>query len=684
MIDIGIDVGGTFTDFVFMHEDGRGEVAKVSTDPDDLAGAVVRGLERTDLAQVSTIVHGTTAALNAILQGKGAPTAIVTSVGFRDQIEIGDTKRYTGGLFDHRWVRTRPYPVPHDRRFEIRERVSADGQILAAPDPAELGSVADRLREADVGSVAICFINSYLNPANEQVAFDHLSGQLPGVHIIKSATNPEFREYPRWITAVLNASLSPLLTEYVTSLGAALKDRGYAGEVMWMTSSGGLINEAVVRQEPLRLLMGGLAGGVTASAFLAERIDAPHVATFDMGGTSSDVGFIKNFRTHVVPNAVVEAFPIALPDLEVKSIGAGGGSIAWLTDEGVVKVGPQSAGASPGPAAYGAGGTELTVTDANLVLGRLGAKSLLNGDLVLDGALAYAAAERLAEAAQVDDVHELASGVVEIAVTNMYGAIREVSVERGGDPEEMVLVSFGGAGGLHGALIAERLGMSCVVVPRDAGNFSAFGMLVADRRFDYVSSYIRGLPRADLDDVRNRLRGLGQEGRERLLGDGVAEGDIDITYKIGMRYVGQTWEEEVILSDLEFTLEDLGRWFGDLYEERYEFKREPEASELVNLRVVATGRSGHRAVRREVANGGAVLATGSAGAAGAVKERRPVYLDGAFIDTPVLDRARLDPGAIVAGPAVVEEYDSTTLVPVAWTATVDDDRNLVLRRASRS
>jgi N-methylhydantoinase A len=673
LIDIGIDVGGTFTDFVFLSEDGHGDVTKVPTDPEDLAGAVMRGLERVDLRDVSSIVHGTTAALNAILQHKGAETAMVTTRGFRDQIEIGDTRRYTGGLFDHNWVRTRPYPVPHRRRFEVTERTSPTGTVEVAPDKNDLRVIADELERSGVESVAICLINSYLSAANERAVHEFLTDRLPNLHFTLSSTNPEFREYARWITAVLNASVSPLLKEYVQTLEAALKARGYAGEVMWMTSSGGLIAQDLVVEEPLRLLMGGLAGGVSASAYLAERVSAPNVATFDMGGTSSDVGFIKNFRTHVVPNAVIEAFPIALPDLEVKSIGAGGGSIAWLTDEGLIKVGPQSAGASPGPVSYGAGGTELTVTDANLVLGRLGGKSLLNGALTLDVALAKEAAERLAAKAGIADVHELAAGVIEIAVTNMYGAIREVSVERGEDPEDMVLVAFGGAGGLHAAAIAERLSMPRVVIPRDAGNFSAFGMLVADRRYDYVSSYIRGLMRCDLAEIKSRLSGMGDEGRNRLRRDGVKDEDIDITYKVGMRYQGQTWEEELILTTVDFDLSDLGRWFGDVYEDRYEFRREPEASEIVNLRVVATGRSGHRAVRRDDN-------VGDIDPAGALKEHRAVYFTGGFVDTPVYDRSKLASGAHIEGPAVIEEYDSTALLLPSWTAAVDGDRNLVLTR----
>ncbi len=675
MIDIGIDVGGTFTDFVFLSDDGDGvRVNKVPTDPADLPGTVLRGLADVDLGEVSTIVHGTTVAINAVLQAKGASTAIVTTAGFRDHIEIGDTLRYTGGLFDHKWTRTRPYPVPHERRFEVKERTSPTGESELAPDEGDLARIADELERTGVEAAAICFINSYQSADNELAAAEYLARRLPGLHVTLSSTNPEFREYPRFITAVFNASIAPMLKDYVSSLGGALKQAGYADEVQYMTSSGGLITEESVIAEPLRLLLGGVAGGVTASAFMAERLKAPNVATFDMGGTSSDVGFVKDYRTHVAPSRVLEAFPIALPDLEVNTIGAGGGSIAWLTDDGLIKVGPQSAGAAPGPACYGAGGTELTVTDANLLLGRVGPSSLLDGAITLDKDLSRAAAERLAERAGIENVEELAAGVIEICITNMYGAIREVSVERGQNPEEMALIAFGGAGGLHAIPIAERLSMPRVVVPRDAGNFSAFGMLVSDRRYDHVRSYIRTLPRAELAEITQHLGAMGEEGRERLRADGFAEDDVDIAYKVGMRYQGQIFEEELILRDLDFSIDDLGAWFGDLYEKRYEFRREPEASEIVNLRVVATGRSGHRDVQRESVTGG--------GEAAALKEMRPVYFAGELVDTPVYDRSKLAPGTTLAGPAVVEEYDSTALLFPDWSATVDDYQNLNCTRSA--
>jgi N-methylhydantoinase A len=676
MIDIGIDVGGTFTDFVFLSGDGGGvRVNKVPTDPDDLPGTVLRGLEEIDLAEVGSIVHGTTVAINAVLQHKGAATAIVTTAGFRDHIEIGDTLRYTGGLFDHKWTRTRPYPVPHDRRFEVKERVSPAGQVEIAPDEQDLSAIADELERTGVEAVAVCFLNSYQSADNELAAAEYLARRLPGLHITLSSTNPEFREYPRFITAVFNASIAPMLKDYVASLGSALGEAGYGGDVLYMTSSGGLITEESVVTEPLRLLLGGVAGGVTASAFMAERISAPNVATFDMGGTSSDVGFVKDFRTHVAPNRVLEAFPIALPDLEVNTIGAGGGSIAWLTDDGLIKVGPQSAGASPGPACYGAGGTEFTVTDANLMLGRVGPSSLLDGEITLDAALARGAGERLAERAGIEDVDELAAGVIEICITNMYGAIREVSVERGENPEEMALIAFGGAGGLHAIPIAERLSMPRVVVPRDAGNFSAFGMLVSDRRYDHVRSYIRTLPRAELAEITHHLSTMGEEGRERLRSDGFDDDGIDIAYKVGMRYQGQIFEEELILRDLDFSVNDLGVWFGDLYEKRYEFRREPEASEIVNLRVVATGRSGHT----EVSRNGRGRRNGQADA---LKEMRPVYFAGEFVDTPVYDRARIAPGTPLEGPAVIEEYDSTALLFPGWSAAVDEYENLIFTRSA--
>ena len=675
MLNIGIDVGGTFTDFVFIDDDGGGpRVNKVPTDPADLPGTVLKGLEGIDLGEVNSIVHGTTVAINAVLQEKGARTALLTTAGFRDHIEIGDTLRYTGGLFDHKWTRTRPYPVPHERRFTVAERVSPEGEVEVAVAAEELEQVASAMEAQEVEAVAVCFLNSYLNPENEVSAAEHLAKRLPDLHLTLSSTNPEFREYPRFITAVFNGSIAPMLKEYVASLGGALADAGYGGEVLYMTSSGGLITQDAVIAEPLRLLLGGVAGGVTASAFMARQISAPNVATFDMGGTSSDVGFVKDYTTHVAPNRVLIAFPIALPDLEVNTIGAGGGSIAWLTDDGVIKVGPQSAGASPGPACYGAGGTELTVTDANLLLGRIGPRSLLNGEIVLDEGAARTAAEKLGEAAGISDLNQLAAGVLEICTTNMYGAIREVSVERGENPEDMALIAFGGAGALHAIPIAERLSMPRVVVPRDAGNFSAFGMLVSDRRYDYVRSYIRSLPRAEIGTIREHLETMAAEGRARLAAEGFGGDSIQIAHKVGMRYQGQIYEEELTLADTDFSVEDLGLWFGDLYEKNYDFRREPEASEIVNLRVVATGLTESPSIGRGGANG--------AGLDAAEKERRQVYFAGEQVECPVYDRSKLPAGTSFDRPAVIEEYDSTALLFPGWEAAVDNFENLIFTRAS--
>jgi N-methylhydantoinase A len=674
MLNAGIDVGGTFTDFVFIGDDGSPpQVNKVPTDPSNLPETVVRGFDGIDLGEVDSIVHGTTVAINAVLQEKGAITALLTTTGFRDHIEIGDTLRYTGGLFDHKWTRTRPYPVPHDRRYAIRERVSPEGKVEHGLDEAELEKVADAMEAQEVEAIAVCFLNSYLNAENELTAAEYLAKRLPDVHLTLSSTNPEFREYPRFITAVFNGSIAPMLKEYVASLGGALADAGYGGEVLYMTSSGGLITQEAVIAEPLRLLLGGVAGGVTASAFMARQISAPNVATFDMGGTSSDVGFVKDYETHVAPNRVLIAFPIALPDLEVNTIGAGGGSIAWLTDDGVIKVGPQSAGAAPGPACYGAGGTELTVTDANLLLGRIGPRSLLDGKIELDVEGARGAAERLGERAGISDLEELAAGVLEICTTNMYGAIREVSVERGENPENMALIAFGGAGALHAIPIADRLSMPRVVIPRDAGNFSAFGMLVSDRRYDYVRSYIRALPRADLETIRGHLDSMAAEGRERLAKEGFEGDDVQIIHKVGMRYQGQIYEEELNLENTDFTIDDLGAMFGDLYERVYDFRREPEASEIVNLRVVATGLTGTPTIARG-GDGDSLEA--------AEKERREVYFDGDHVECPVYDRVKLPIGTKLDRPAVIEEYDSTALLFPGWSAEVDDFENLIFTRAS--
>ena len=697
MIDVGVDVGGTFTDFTFFDRDsGDHWVKKVPSTPSDIAEAVLEGLKEVDLSQVGNIVHGTTVALNSVIQRVGAKTALLTTPGFRDHIEIGDTLRYTGGLYDHQWVRTPPYPVPHSQRFEVQERTSGDGKVEVSVSEENIKEVAQTLQDLEIEAVSICFLNSYLNPENEKKAGELLAKLMPNCAISLSSINPEFREYPRFITSVFNAFIAPSLAQYLNRLESSLAELGYSRDVLYMTSAGGITSGKGILEEPLRLLFGAVAGGVSAGAFLANLGEMPNVVTFDMGGTSTDVGFVEDYEPQTVASKVLVAFPIALPHLDVRSIGAGGGSIALVDEEGgsktdaihgtsapvvgtsgTIRVGPESAGAEPGPACYGKGGEEFTVTDANLLLGRLGESSLLSGELLLDKSLAEKAARKLAEKVGIEDIYELASGVIDLANTNMYGAIREVSIERGSDPADLTLIAFGGAGGLHAVALAERLEMARVLVPKNAGIFSALGMLAADRRRDFVRSYLRPLPVVDFAEVESEFLRLGEAGLAALQEEGIAESEIKIEYRFGMRYEGQIYEEEVVLESPKTDFDGLSAAFGEIYEGKYGFRREPELAELVNLRVVAIGETvkpdlelAHKSSDSETKDDGDTSTRG-------------LYVEGEFVDCPVHRRQSLDANHSILGPAIVEEYDSTTVVPPGWSATVDNAGSLIMERLEK-
>ncbi len=673
MIDVGVDVGGTFTDFTFFdRESGDHWVKKVSSTPSDVAAAVLAGLEDVELSRVGNIIHGTTVALNSVIQRAGAKTAIVTTKGFRDHIEIGDTLRYTGGIYDHRWVRTPPYPVPHEQRFTIDERTSGDGEVTVAVNDSEVEQLAETLAELEFEAVAVCFLNSYMNPENERRAADVLAKHLPNVAISISSVNPEFREYPRFITTVFNAFIAPMIAEYVNRLEAALGERGYANKVLYMTSAGGIASRDAILEEPMRLLFGAVAGGVSAGAYIARLGNIPSVVTFDMGGTSSDVGFVEDYRPQITATKVLVAFPIALPHLDVRSIGAGGGSIAMSTPDGTIRVGPESAGADPGPACYGRGGNDFTVTDANLLLGRIGETGLLGGEVALDRTLSEDAAQRLAAEVGMSDIYEMAAGVIDICNTNMYGAIREVSIERGSHPADLALVAFGGAGGLHAIAVADRLDMARVVVPRNAGIFSALGLLAADPRRDMVQPYLRPLSAVDFEDVGSQLLVMGNKARDILKAEGLNETDIDIEYRFGMRYAGQVYEEEVVAKSPATDYDQLAADFGNLYEGKYGFRREPEFAELINLRVVAIGRTAKPDLARALVQQSPPESDDTTS--------RQVYFDGEFRECPVLERLTLKAGDEIEGPAIVEEYDSTVVVAPDWNARIDNVGSLIMER----
>lgn len=658
MILIGVDVGGTFTDLVMLDtEGGQVTTRKVSSTPDDVAHGFMEGIERLGVAprSIARLLHGTTVATNAAIERKGARTAGVFTKGFRDVLAIGNGQRLTGGLFDPAFVRAAPL-IPRTLRLEVRERTYHDGRVLGELNEDDLAAVAGALERQCVEAVAICFLHAYANEAHEAAAERFLRERLRGAFICRSGdVLPQIREYERFTTTVFNAYLGPVMQRYLSALGGRLAAAGYGRDLLLMTSNGGVVSGGYASRYPATTVLSGPAGGVSAGTYLGRRLGVDDLITYDMGGTSTDVCLVKGLGPALARQRIVGGLPLKLPQLEINTIGAGGGSLAHVDPDGTFRVGPESAGAAPGPACYGRGGAQATVTDANLVLGRIGGETRLAGFLGLDRSLALAAVEHLRDRLGLDDVHRAAEGIIRLVVSGMAGAIREISIERGEDPRPYALLAFGGAGPMHACLVARELEIVRVIVPMHPGNFSALGLLASDLRHELVRSHLALLETADLGGVRGLLDAMAGDGRRLLAEDGVAEGDMDVRGILDMRYCGQAHELPVEAEPGALDREALAARFRRRYIETW--AHEPDARiQIVSLRVTAVG----RAPRFELSapNPG----SGAAAPAG----RRSVYFDGRFHETPVYWRWTLPVGARVTGPAIVDEEGSTTVVPPHW------------------
>ena len=512
---VGVDVGGTFTDLIAFGEGGVLHSAKVPSIPGEQWRGVLDALASLGVAPESlrAFVHGTTIATNALLERKGARTGLVTTEGFRDLLEIGKGRRLVGGLFDPEWQRPAPL-VPRDRRFEVPERLAADGQVVRPLDGFDFDALAAALGEKGVEAIAVALVHSYLDRGHERTAADALARRLDGVPISESAAlTPERGEFERTSTAVLNAYLTPVMRRYLVALEAALHDRGIAAPVNIMGSNGGSMTLGAASERCAATFLSGPVGGVTGAVRVAERAGVKDVITFDMGGTSTDVALVNGLAPRMSHDNRIDAFPLKMPQLDIHTIGAGGGSIVWVQPDGTLAVGPQSAGAVPGPACYGRGGAEPTVSDANLLLGRLPVGRPLAGGLVLEAGTARAAFEALAMRREGGgDAVELASAALGIAVARMAGAVREVSVHRGFDPRDFTLLGFGGAGPMHAMPVAEELGISRVMVPRFPGHLSALGQMLADLRRDAVDAWGGRVSELSVRELRARARAMRDEG----------------------------------------------------------------------------------------------------------------------------------------------------------------------------
>lgn len=673
---VAVDIGGTFTDVVLL-EAARGEfrALKVPTTAGDPSIGALEGIKAIlrdggyEGGEISYFCHGTTVGTNAVLEGKLAKAALITTRGFRDVLEIGRQRRPDQYNF---FAVKLPPPIPRRLRFTVTERVGSDGRILTPLVEEELGSVVKALKREGVKGVAICFLFSFLNATHEQRVRDLLRDALPGVEIyLSSEVLPENREYERSFTVAVSAALAPVLTDYLARLEKRLKEAGGAGEPSLMKSSGGIMPFSTVTRRPIETILSGPAAGALATAFMGRVIGRPNLIGLDMGGTSCDVSLIVGGEPLITTEGRIGNFPLRHPLIDLRTIGAGGGSIAWLDLAGALHVGPQSAGAEPGPVCYGRGGELPTVTDANLIAGRIGVGSLFAGGVTLQVEKA-AAALREQIAAPLDmDLSRAALSVLEIVNANMVGAIRALTVERGHDPREFALMAFGGCGPLHATFLAEELGIPEIIVPVAAGVFSALGLLAADVRLDLSQAHLALLDQVEPEMVEEGFRRLEARARDEL-GDYSGEGQI-LLRSVDLRYQGQSYEITLPLPK-EAGPGEMAGAFHDRHRQLYWWSDPRRAVELVTLRLsVVVPLPRPPLSRAAEARGG--------NPARALRARREVsFGDGGLVATPVYDRSLLIWGDVLEGPAVVESTDATILLVPGEQAVVDPFRNLCITR----
>ncbi len=674
---LGIDIGGTFTDFVLLR-DGRVRIYKILSTPDDPARALLEGVDT--LGAPAAVVHGTTVATNALLERRGAATALITTSGFGDVLAIGRGNR--PALYDLNVTRPDP-PVPEAWRFELVERTLADGSVLIPLDDDELARLVAWIDTQPVESVAICLIHSYANPCHEArvaAALEQAARTSQRVLFISASHRvlPEPREYERTGTTVVNAYVSPVLGRYLDRLGPALTARGVRS-IRIMASDGGSIGLVTARELAACTTLSGPAGGIVGAYAVAQRAGFSRIITFDMGGTSTDVALVDGALPRT-SESHVGGLPVRLPSLDIHTVGAGGGSIARMDAGGALRVGPQSAGADPGPACYGRG-TVPTVTDANLLLGRLQADHFLGGRMTLDVKRAHTAFMALAQdlfgTQNPGDERRAALGVVRVANALMERAIRAISVERGDDPRDCALVAFGGAGPLHAAHLAEALGIRTVLVPRYPGVLSALGMIAADVTRESTRALLTTLDALDPATLAAHIAALADEALTALAADGEDPDGCHIECMLDLRYAGQSYELPTPLESGWETsaapLADLAERFHALHERRYGHAMRDRRIEVVTLRVRAVSpRSAIDLAPEELPPRTTPLQPRTM--VGAALTGDSATLEPA----PLYERDDLRPGDTIEGPAIIAQFDATTIVPPGWQVVVDADLNLLM------
>jgi N-methylhydantoinase A len=672
-IRLGVDIGGTFTDLVLLHEEtGQLTVVKVPSLPADPVAALVAAVHRAEISSdsVSLLSHGTTIVTNAVLEGKLPRTALITTQGFQDVLEIG--RHLRPDMYD--LFQDKPTPiVPRDLRFEVQERMAPDGTALIPLDPVSARSAVKAVKADGASAVAISFLNAYANATHESAMKGYLVKALPGVSVSASSeVCREIREFERTSTVVLNAAAMPIVSRYLEVLRRRTADLLPNTQVLLMQSNGGSMTVAAARQAPVHLIYSGPAAGVLAAQFIGRLTGRENVLGFDMGGTSTDISLIYRGEPRMTTEATVGGYPVRLPVLDVHTIGAGGGSVAWLDSGGGLQVGPKSAGADPGPVAYNCGGEEPTVTDANLVLGRLNPERFLGGEMRLDLDAALAAIrEKIAIPLELDPI-VAAAGIVRIANANMERALKVSSAERGYDPREFTLVAFGGAGPVHAAALAKEVGFPWVLVPEAPGVFSALGLLVADIRHDFAKTYMMRADQVAPSALASLYAELEALGSDALREDGIESERWVLQRAADLRYVGQAYEVNVPVPDSLLdaaAVSEVVRRFHAEHQRLYAHSASGDPVEFVSLRLAALGPVLPPALRKQPTRGSA-----------SPKGCRRVFFEEAngFVDCSIYERASLGPGAILEGPAIAEQMDSTTVVHPGQVASVDEWGNLVI------
>ncbi|MBI4468685.1 MAG: hydantoinase/oxoprolinase family protein [Acidobacteria bacterium] len=676
---LGIDVGGTFTDLLLFNETTGGMIlTKVPSTPSDQSVGVLNGLKKiaglakVDPGEIKLILHGTTVATNAVLEEKGALVGLITTRGFEQILHLARSQ--TPGPLAGWIIMIKPDPLaPLEHTYGISARMDARGGETAPLDEDEVRATIEKLRRAGIKALTVSLINSYANPSHERRIQEIAQEMYPDLPVtISTDILPEFREYERTLTTVMNSYVRPKMSSYLGGIQTKLREASLNPIVNIVRSDGGVMSLQAASDKPVNTLLSGPSGGVVAASYIGQLAGFGNVLSFDMGGTSTDVAISFDGKPNIVRETRVGYYPVKTPSVDVRSVGAGGGSIAHVPMTGALRVGPQSAGAEPGPACYGIGGAEPTVTDANLVLGHLPPR-LLGGEMRLDPEAAKRAVQKIADALNLD-LYQAAQGIIDIVNENMFGAIRLVSVQKGFDPRNFALVAFGGAGPLHANALAQLTGSWPVIVPTTPGVFSALGFLHSDIKNEFSQTLIRPLDQVDGTQIRSMLDDLAGHARHWLRSEEIPPDRQHVEYQVDIRYYRQGYEFPIRVEPAAFDsaegMEKLVNDFKTIHNQHYGFNID-STIEIVNLRAIGSG-----AVRK-VELGKHPMA--GPGASAAVVEKHQIYFQGGFVETLIYDRDRLKAGNILHGPAVIAQADSTTVILPGHQGEVDPYLNMLIR-----